>query len=102
MLVGFTFTMDPFLTSIFSCSNLEPAHGSKYTRDLTVRKGQTRFNANLMDKKYKNEYICMWLPVPNSPVTDMLSPVTPGDWYMPRSTKVVKEDFPDALTRPLD
>lgn len=24
MLVGLTFTIDPFLTSIFSCSNLEP------------------------------------------------------------------------------
>lgn len=34
--------------------------------------------------------------------TEMLSPVPPGDWYMPRSTKVVKEDFPDAFTKPLD
>lgn len=32
----------------------------------------------------------------------MLSPAPPGDWYMPRSTKVVKEDLPDALTKPLD
>jgi len=38
----------------------------------------------------------------NSPLTDMLSPVPAGDWYMPRSTKVVKEDLPDALTKPLD
>lgn len=38
----------------------------------------------------------------DSPVMDMLSPVPPGDWYMPRSTKVVKEDLPDALTKPLD
>lgn len=37
----------------------------------------------------------------DSPVTDMLSPVPPGDWYMPRSTKVVKEDLPEALTKPL-
>ena len=29
VLVGLTFTMDPFLTSIFSCSNLEPEHGAK-------------------------------------------------------------------------
>lgn len=29
VLVGFTFTMEPFLTSIFSCSNLEPKDKGK-------------------------------------------------------------------------
>lgn len=34
--------------------------------------------------------------------TETVSPVPPGDWYIPRSTKVMKEDFPDALTKPRD
>lgn len=43
VLVGLTFTIEPFLTSIFSCSNLEPTHkrrngnGSKTTRGGGVK-----------------------------------------------------------------
>lgn len=42
------------------------------------------------------------LKASDSPLIDTLSPVPPGDWYMPRSTKVVKEDLPEAFTKPLD
>lgn len=33
VLVGLTFTIDPFLTSIFSCSNLEPSEEAQW-KDL--------------------------------------------------------------------
>ena len=34
--------------------------------------------------------------------TETVSPVPAVDWYIPRSTKVMKEDLPDALTKPRD
>jgi hypothetical protein len=34
--------------------------------------------------------------------TETVSPVPEVDWYIPRSTKVMKEDLPEALTKPRD
>lgn len=91
VLVGLTFTIDPFLTSIFSCSNLEPTPPFKCRQTHLIRMRKCAQESTSEGGLYVD-----------SLETEMLSPVPPGDWYMPRSTKVVKEDLPEALTKPLD
>lgn len=115
VLVGLTFTIDPFLTSIFSCSNLEPNIEATTIGKSKQQQGTINDWVFFIFQNRKLVFTRRMLLVQDtilkmlgcvitsdSPDRDMLSPVPPGDWYIPRSTKVVKEDFPDALTKPLD